>query len=175
MKLKDYIKTRPDAAFKARIFINEKQIAYASLERQKTGIMAVKLHPDISELADVEVLECGKPDEHGYVDIQVKPNQIILEPTIKSNQIILEAGKSYILPIKEGYLDLIVSADPEYPGIDIEYVSDKKSKPENGIYTRPRMLIENNENVLRAVVWGDPHREDYTAAINFTCVEDIKK
>lgn len=92
------------------------------------------------------------------------------------NQITLEPGKSYILPIKEGHLDTTVSLDPTYPGIDIEYIPNKEDELKNDeLWTRPRVLIENKEDTLRAVIWGDPHKEDYTEAVNFTCIDDVIK
>lgn len=92
------------------------------------------------------------------------------------NQITLQPDKSYILSIKEGYLDITVSPDPTYPGIDIEYVSNKEDELKNDeLWTRPRVLIENEEDTLRAVIWKDPHKEDYTEAVNFTCIDDIVK
>lgn len=92
------------------------------------------------------------------------------------NQITMEPGKSYILPIKEGHLDTTVSLDPTYPGIDIEYIPNKEDELKNDeLWTRPRVLIENKEDTLRAVIWGDPHKEDYTEAVNFTCIDDVIK
>ena len=65
-------------------------------------------------------------------------------------------GVNYTVPIKDGHLDISVSQDPDYPGVDMEYISDKEEKiSDDGLYIRPRILVENNENVLRAVVWGD--------------------
>lgn len=83
-------------------------------------------------------------------------------------------GPTYDMPIKNGHLDIFVSQDPNYPGLDIQYISDKEADlPDEELHTRPRVLIENNEGVLRAVVWADPSKEDYTNAIDFTCAEDI--
>lgn len=83
-------------------------------------------------------------------------------------------GPTYNMPIKDGHLDIFVTPDPNYPGIDIQYVSDKENDlPDDKAYTRPRVLIENNEGVLRAVVWADPSDEDYTDDIDFTCIEDM--
>lgn len=83
-------------------------------------------------------------------------------------------GPTYNMPIKNGHLDIFVSQDPNYPGIDIQYISDKEDElPDDELHTRPRVLIENNEGVLRAVAWADPSQEDYTDAIDFTCAEDI--
>ena len=83
-------------------------------------------------------------------------------------------GVNYTVPIKDGHLDISVSQDPDYPGVDMEYISDKEDKiSDDGLYIRPRILVENNENVLRAVVWGDCQSEDYSDEIGFTCIEDM--
>lgn len=83
-------------------------------------------------------------------------------------------GVNYTVPIKDGHLDISVSQDPDYPGVDMEYISDKEEKiSDDGLYIRPRILVENNENVLRAVVWGDCQSEDYSDEISFTCIEDM--
>lgn len=88
-------------------------------------------------------------------------------------KILLESGKTYALPIKNGHLDIRVSTDPEYPGLDVEYISDMESETKaDQLRTRPRVLIENNAGVLRTLVWGNPLSEDYSNDIDFTCIED---
>lgn len=66
--------------------------------------------------------------------------------------------------VKGGWLVATISQDPDYPGIDIEYVADC-DKGQN--LSRPRVLIEcpmeNNE--LRALIWNNPNSEDYTEEI----------
>ena len=103
---------------------------------------------------------------------------------------------TYKLPIKGGYLDIRASQDPEYPGLDIEFVStcphcengDCALSPEGNpcrgseseqyacayrdnyeYRTRPRVLIERPEDtgILRCLVWGDPKGEDYSDCIEF--------
>lgn len=86
-------------------------------------------------------------------------------------KIVLDPSKQYIFPIKDGYLDIAVKADSDYPGLDIEYVSSKED--DNQPVTRPRVLIENNQGALRAAVWGNPYSEDYSSSTTFTCAEDI--
>lgn len=83
----------------------------------------------------------------------------------------LQADKIYTLPIKNGYLDIRVSTDPDYPGLDIEYISNLE-KDSHGEFTRPRVLVECNENKLRTVIWGDHTAEDYSSTIEFECVDD---
>lgn len=79
----------------------------------------------------------------------------------------LEPSKTYKLPIRNGYLDIMVSNDPNYPGLDIEYVSHK-----DHMSTNPRVLIENPQpdgemQNLRVLIWNDPASEDYTEKIEF--------
>ena len=92
----------------------------------------------------------------------------------KNTKIVMTPSDTYMLPIKEGYLDITVSTDPNYPGIDMEYVSDhEKDLPDDALYTRPRVLLEVNENILRAAIWADPQSEDFSTSADFTCVEDM--
>lgn len=88
----------------------------------------------------------------------------------------LQADRTYTVPIKDGSLHITMAADPDYPGLDIEYISAKEENiPEDAAFTRPRILIENNENILRALIWGNHTSEDYSIDINFTCIEDTER
>ena len=90
--------------------------------------------------------------------------------------ITLDPKETYKLPIKDGYLDISVSQDPDYPGLDIEYVDnkDKEAFEKEIMCTRPRVLIEcpHDTNTLRALVWGNPDSEDYSTNIEFETVSD---
>ncbi len=68
--------------------------------------------------------------------------------------------KRLIVPMLDGKLIADVSTDPDYPGIDVEFVSDK----DNGTdLSRPRVLIEQApEEGVRALIWNDPMSEDFT-------------
>ena len=70
------------------------------------------------------------------------------------------------LPIGNGYLDIRASVDPDYPGLDVEFIPDNET---DGTYrTRPRVLIERpNGEGLRVLVWADPRSEDYSDEIEF--------
>lgn len=81
------------------------------------------------------------------------------------NYIMLEKGKIYGIPIKNGVLRVDVSQDPNYPGIDVEYIDN--DEPENCEKVRPRVLIESEKNEdtgemgpITARVWFDPENED---------------
>lgn len=87
---------------------------------------------------------------------------------------ILDPSKVYALPIKKGHLDIRVSTDPNYPGLDVEYISDVEERAiiNEDIKSRPRVLIKNAEDTLRALIWGNPNSEDYSESVEFDCLED---
>lgn len=89
----------------------------------------------------------------------------------KENQISEELQEKCIrVPVLGGHLYVTVCSDPAYPGIDVEYVSDKDDGEKK---SRPRvtmeMTMEDDEKhgTLRALVWNDPESEDYTDEIEF--------
>lgn len=96
---------------------------------------------------------------------------------LKAEVIKGEAGKSQeseelfdtqkiIVKIQGGHLVATKSQDPDYPGIDVEFVPDS----DNGGYaSRPRVLFEKpvEDGELRALVWDDKNSEDYTNEIIF--------
>lgn len=103
---------------------------------------------------------------------------------IPDGYIKLDPTKMYAMPIRNGFLDIRVSQDPDYPGLDIEYISDKESElPREEIMTRPRVLIENpnpdEEDIkntdLRVLIWGRKDSEDYTDKIVFDDVDRSTK
>lgn len=68
--------------------------------------------------------------------------------------------------VNGGVLIATVSPDPDYPGIDVEFVADT----DNGeTLSRPRVLMEfPNGGRLRALIWDDPTSEDYTKEIELS-------
>lgn len=69
-----------------------------------------------------------------------------------------------IVKVNGGHLVATISQDPDYPGIDIEYIADKDNG-EN--LSRPRVLVEwPNDDTLRALIWNNPNDEDYTKEIS---------
>lgn len=71
-----------------------------------------------------------------------------------------------VVRIQGGHLVATEATDPDYPGIDVEFVSDS----DNGEYaSRPRILFEKSveDGELRALVWDDKNSEDYTNEIIF--------
>lgn len=67
--------------------------------------------------------------------------------------------------IEGGYIRAIAAQDENYPGIDIEFVSNK---PQEDALSFPRVLVEKpKDDDLRVLVWGDTQSEDYTDKIIF--------
>lgn len=67
--------------------------------------------------------------------------------------------------VEGGYIRANASSDPDYPGIDVEFVSDNDV---GETLSRPRVLIEKPvDDNLRALIWDDADNEDYTKEIVF--------
>lgn len=73
------------------------------------------------------------------------------------------------IKVKNGYLRATPSPDPNYPGIDVEYITNDDTGKN---MSRPRVLVEypqdddcNANTTLRALIWDDPQSEDYTKEI----------
>lgn len=107
------------------------------------------------------------------------PNAQVI--TRRNNICILESDKKHTIIelinspllsldtlVPDGHLDTAIVLDPEYPGLDIEYI------PDNALdypcdTTLPRILIEKPiaTKELSAIVWADRDREDYSCKITF--------
>lgn len=67
--------------------------------------------------------------------------------------------------VEGGYLYATISADPDYPGICVEFVADDESDED---LSRPTVYMEKPiGRELRALVWDDKDDEDYTTEIKF--------
>ena len=68
-----------------------------------------------------------------------------------------------VVKVNGGCLVATKSQDPEYPGIDVEYIADD----DNGqMMSRPRVLVEYPVNdCLRVLIWNNPNNENYTEDI----------
>ncbi|MBQ7818606.1 MAG: hypothetical protein IJ341_02795 [Bacteroidales bacterium] len=68
-----------------------------------------------------------------------------------------------------GYFRASKSSDPNYPGIDIDFIDAKEiAGKANDRVCRPRVLFEcPKDGELRVLVWADPNNEDYTGEITF--------
>lgn len=90
-----------------------------------------------------------------------------------NNYIALDPTKTYGMPIRNGVLRIDISQDPDYPGIDIEFISNTEI-PDEEIFTRPHVLIEapigedGKQDNLRTLIWANPKSEDYSDDVEFT-------
>lgn len=88
------------------------------------------------------------------------------EPSREQEPDELFGTQKIIVRIQGGYFVATEASDPDYPGIDVEFVSDSDS----GEYaSRPRVLFERpaENGKLRALIWNDKNSEDYTEEIIF--------
>lgn len=71
--------------------------------------------------------------------------------------------------IPNGYFVASKASDPDYPGIDIDFIDAKEITGQaNERLSRPRVLFEYpKDDELRVLVWTDPNNEDYTQEITF--------
>lgn len=69
-----------------------------------------------------------------------------------------------IASLPDGHLVASFAQDPEYPGIDVEFIANTEC---NTILSRPRVLIEQPiDDKLRCLIWNDSTHEDYTEEID---------
>lgn len=72
----------------------------------------------------------------------------------------------FSVPADTGVFDVLISNDDEYPGVDVEFISENDDKLEN--VSRPRILLEQPVGKpLRILIWDNPDSEDYTREIIF--------
>ena len=92
---------------------------------------------------------------------------------LRENEKINEKVKSQGRPqyidvnVPGGILRATACIDPNYPGIDIEFIPDKNGNPE--ALSLPRILFEKSveDEKLRAIIWGDEMQEDPTLKVAF--------
>lgn len=78
---------------------------------------------------------------------------------------------------EHGTWDIMESADPDYPGLDIEFEQDNVDKQPP--FTKPRCVIEFPNascDKMRILIWANPNSEDYTNEIlldNFFVPKEI--
>ena len=98
-----------------------------------------------------------------------------IEAAVEQNEI--EDSDSDEETVKPQYLDVKVPGgilraraciDPDYPGMDIEFIPDEKGGNVNAV-SLPRVLIEKpvENGKLRAIVWSDELKEDPTLKVEF--------
>lgn len=77
-------------------------------------------------------------------------------------------GTALTVRVKNGWLVATESPDPDYPGIDVEYIADNDRLKAKDVLSRPRVLIEyptNGSDSLRALIWNNSHNEDYEESV----------
>lgn len=68
--------------------------------------------------------------------------------------------------VEGGRLVATANADPNYPGIDVEFIPSNDNG-EEGV-SNPRLLMEKPMgDELRALIWGNKNVEDFTAKVKF--------
>lgn len=81
---------------------------------------------------------------------------------------LVDAPDSMNIPLEGGTLIAERSLDPDYPGIDIEFIPDGNAET---AYTYPRVVVEKPKGKkLRCLVWGNKDSEDYTDKIEFDSI-----
>lgn len=73
------------------------------------------------------------------------------------------------VPVLGGEIRVTVCGDPNYPGVDVEYVadSDEGQNPSRPRVTMEMTMVDEGSSLLRALVWTDPEKEGYTKVISF--------
>lgn len=69
-----------------------------------------------------------------------------------------------VVRLKGGTLKAVPSPDSNYPGILVKFEPDNENAE---TLSQPSILIEEHEDSIRALVWGDASSEDYTKEIKF--------
>lgn len=81
-------------------------------------------------------------------------------------------SEKLVVKIPGGHLVATKTTDPDYPGIDVEFVAEGY----DGTYTNPRVLVEySKEKDLRAFIWNNEKSEDYTEEIILKESNDAKR
>lgn len=90
----------------------------------------------------------------------------VLEVYKRVKNIVDGAAENITVKVNGGHLVATTSPDPDYPGIDVEFVANND---EGEFLSRPRVLVEKplDYDKVRALVWADKNKEDYTEEIEF--------
>lgn len=114
-----------------------------------------------------ERLDCTVDNFEDQIPIETRANckTISFEDAF---YIIREGGQiEFEVRLPSSVIDGNISCDPEYPGIDLEYVPPFEN--EENPTTRPRVVMEmpSSTRELSAMIWSDPNSEDYSRKIVF--------
>lgn len=138
----------------------------------------------------IDIIDCGK---QYIIDYSEEVAQAILDELDPAVLFLAELNEYvpagvYISPIRSEYrakdetssgamevnvpggvLRATKSSDPEYPGIDIEFIATAEDRSCGKFLSRPRVLMEYEieDDELRAVIWADEKSEDYSEDIEF--------
>lgn len=111
----------------------------------------------ISEDIEPDAIADYLSDQYGFC---IKSLCIEAEKPLPENAVLMEFGKDYLIPIKDGYLTLTKASDPDYPGVYIGFCQ------EPGSLIQDIALIEDNEsqypNKIRAHIWEDESNDSST-------------
>ena len=105
-----------------------------------------------------------------YADTEATAKKLKLSPATESNPVpaenghnSIDTGNAIIVKVNGGYFRADPSYDPDYPGIDVDFIAENKSEH---ALSYPRILFEYPvDGELRALVWNNPNSEDYAEEI----------
>lgn len=102
-------------------------------------------------------------DGDNNVNLWVPVNKLTV---VKSNEVkFLYSEKEMQIKFSDGYIRVNLIEDPEYPGVDVEFVPNK---PQEDALSFPRVLFEKpKDDNLRVLIWANPNDEDYSDEIEF--------
>ena len=137
-----------------------------------------------------DIIDCGKQYINNHTD---EAAQIILDELDPTLLFLADLNEYvpvgvYISPIRSEYrakdetssgamevnvpggvLRATKSLDPEYPGVDIEFIAAAEDRSCGKFQSRPRVLMEYKieDDELRVAIWADEKSEDYSGDIEF--------
>lgn len=137
-----------------------------------------------------DIIDCGKQYINDHTD---EAAQIILDELDPTLLFLADLNEHvpvgvYISPIRSEYrakdetssgamevnvpggvLRATKSLDPEYPGVDIEFIAAAEDRSCGKFQSRPRVLMEYKieDDELRVAIWADEKSEDYSGDIEF--------
>ena len=85
------------------------------------------------------------------------------------NGVKVSMSNSLIVEVEGGYFRADPAFDPNYPGIDVEFIAD--NEPDDAM-SRPRVLFEKPIGEgLSVLIWNNPNSEDCEEEIEFSTME----
>ena len=176
-------------------YFNDEGVQFNSNRRCEISIEEFMNHKSFNEFGYDETIsdmigDCKQYIEDYDNDVDAQNDLDAMNPTVlflgDLNEYVPQG--MYISPIKEGqcisnyngvsaleiavpggFLRAIKSTDPEYPGIDVEFIASVENKHYGEFLSRPRVLTEYSieDNELRTLIWADKTSEDYSEDISF--------